>query len=119
MSHQGYDAAQLSSIYAVTIYTIYDWIKKWKKDGIEGIKTKSGQGRKPKLSVTNENHIKVVEAVAKEAAEKGVNMVDKVIEKLNIENGLSNRTLQRFLQKKTSLLRGYVENLQSHQKKMN
>ena len=42
LSHQGYDAAQLSSIYAVTIYTIYDWIKKWKKDGIEGIKTKSG-----------------------------------------------------------------------------
>ena len=51
----------------------------------------------------------MVENVVKNAAEKGVNMKDEIIEKLDLKKGFSERTLRRFLQKKTILTRDFVD----------
>ena len=65
-----------------------------------GLITKPGQGRKPNISIDNKEHVKVLEKAAKNAAEKGTNMLEEVVDKLEIKQGISQRTLRRALKKK-------------------
>ncbi len=109
LSNQGHEVSELSKIFSVRKNTIYIWLRAWKKHGIIGIITKPGQGRHPILSVTNKKHIKVIEDAAKKAAEKGINMSDEIKEKLELKEGFSNRTLRRFLKKKTMPTKGFVD----------
>lgn len=108
LNNENYNSESLAEIFSVRKDTIYTWIKNWKNHGILGLITKSGQGRKPILSIENETHVKVVETAVKNAAVKGVNMKDEIIEKLGLENEFSDRTLHRFLQKKTMGTRDFV-----------
>ncbi len=115
LSHKGKKIEELSEIFSVSKNTAYTWVKNWKKYGIIGLITKPGQGRKPTLSINNEKHIEVVETAVRNAAEKGVNMKDEIIEKLAMKDGFSNRTLRRFLQKKTTPTRDFVSSVKKHQ----
>lgn len=99
----GYEIQDLCLLFSVTRQTISTWFDDWEKGGIEGLKNKSGQGRKPKLSINNDEHGKIIETAAKNAAETGTNMLNEVTEKLNLEEGLSQSTLRRFLKKKVCL----------------
>ena len=108
LSHQKIDVNRLSVIFSVTTTTIYTWLRNWKKDGILGLITQSGQGRKPILSIDNKEHVKVVEKAVKNAAEKGVDMIDEIQKELELEDGFSKDTLRRFLKKKTTVSRDFV-----------
>ena len=107
LSNDNHNSEVLAQIFSVGKNTIYTWIRNWKRHGIIGLITKPGQGRKPTLSLNNEEHVKVVENAVKNAAERGVNMKEEIIEKLGLENEFSDRTLHRFLQKKTMLTRDF------------
>ena len=109
LSYQKMDVPTLATTLSVTTSTIYTWIREWKKHGIIGLITQPGQGRKPKLSIDNKEHIKVVEKAVKNAAEKGINMKDEIEQELEIEGGISNRTLRRFLKKKITPTRDFVD----------
>lgn len=100
MSHQGHDVKELSKMFSVRTRTIYTWLNNWRKIGIMGLITKPGQGRKPNISIDNKEHVKVLEKAAKNAAEKGTNMLEEVVDKLEIKQGISQRTLRRALKKK-------------------
>lgn len=120
LSNEGYNVEELVKIFSVSKNSIYTWIKKWKNQGVTGLITKPGQGRKPTLSIENETHVKVVEIAIKNAAERGVNMKEEIIEKLvpiaiGIENEFSDRTLHRFLQKKSMLTRDFVNTAKNDQ----
>lgn len=115
LSNEDYNTEELVKVFSVSKNTIYTWIKKWKNQGITGLITKPGQGRKPTLSLDNETHIKVVETAVKNAAVKGVNMKEEIIEKLGLENEFSDRTLHRFLQKKTMRTKGFVDTVKNDQ----
>lgn len=82
LSNEDYNSEELVKVFSVSQNTIYTWIKKWKNQGITGLITKLGQGRKPTLSIDNEEHVKVIESAVKNAAENGVNMKEEIIEKL-------------------------------------
>ena len=103
LSFLGFEIKDLMVLFDVSKNTISTWFNSWENGGIEALKNKQGQGRKPKISITNKEHVKVVEIAAKNAAEKGVNMLDEVIENLDIKEGLSQDTLNRFLKKKVCL----------------
>lgn len=109
MSNKGQDAKEISTLLSVNKRTVYVWLNNWQKHGIIGLITQPGQGRPPILNVTNENHVKVIKKVAEEAAKKGINMKEKVEEELNLNRPFSQRTLRRFLQKKTMLTNGFVD----------
>lgn len=53
LRYLGYSNKQASKIYGISTVTGNSWYKTWQNDGYEGLKRKSGQGRKKKL--TNEN----------------------------------------------------------------
>ena len=115
LSNVDYNVEELVKIFSVSKNSIYTWIKNWKNHGILGLITKAGQGRKPTLSIENETHVKVVEIAVKNAAEKGVNMKEEIIEKLGLENEFSDRTLHRFLQKKTMRTKDFVDTVKNDQ----
>ena len=108
LSFSGFEIKDLAILFDVSKNTISTWLNSWENEGIKGLKNKSGQGRKPKISIHNKEQVKVVETAAKNAAEKGTNMLDEVVENLDIEGVLSQDTLNRFLKKKSMLGRGYV-----------
>lgn len=109
LSHASYDVSALSELFSVSAKTIYQWLKNWKKHGIIGLITKPGQGRKPKLSLDNEEHVKIVEKAVKDAAENGTNMKAQIIEKLDIKEPFSDRTLRRFLKKRLMPTKDFVD----------
>lgn len=47
----GFDSEQVAKFTTMTYVSINSWTKRYKEDGIEGLKTKSGRGRKVLLSV--------------------------------------------------------------------
>lgn len=108
LSHLGFEIKDLAVLFGVRQNTIRSWFDSWEKDGIFGLQNKPGQGRKPKLSIDNQAQNEVVEKAAKNAAERGTNMLDEVEDKLDIKGGLSQATLNRFLKKKSMLGRDYV-----------
>ena len=115
LSNEDYNSEDLAKIFSVSKNTIYTWLKKWRNQGITGLITQPGQGRKPTLSIDNETHVKVVETAVKNAAEKGINMKEEIIEKLELKDEFSDRTLRRFLQKKTMFTRDFVDTAKKHQ----
>ena len=49
LSNQGYEVKQIAVIFSVIPLTVYHWFTAWEKQGLVGLLTKPGQGRKPIL----------------------------------------------------------------------
>lgn len=108
LSFLGFEIKDLAFLFSVGKNTISIWFNSWEKEGFEGLKNTPGQGRKPKISIDNKEQVIVVEMAAKNAANHGTNMLDEVVEKLDLEQGPSQSTLNRFLKKKSMLGKGFV-----------
>jgi len=80
--------------------SIRAWFRKWKKEGIEGLKDKPKPGRTRKLDINNEEHVQVVKRTAKAVVEKGEDLHAKIEEELSVK--VSSRTLRRFLKNLTT-----------------
>lgn len=99
LSHQGHSAKQLSQIFKVSLLTIYNWFNRWELNGIAGLMNSPGQGRKVKLSLDNEQHVKVLEELA-EANYQDVERIRVELEK-KFQLVLSKDTVKRYLKKIT------------------
>lgn len=108
LSFSGKTADEISVLYNVLTKSVYSWFDRWEEDGILGLKNKSGQGRKSKISIDNKEHSDIIETAAKNAIETGANIRDEIIEKIQPEGGISQRTVRRVMRKKTSVGRGFV-----------
>lgn len=108
LSFSGKTAQEISEIFSVHLQSIYTWFNRWNNHGISGLKNASGQGRKPKISIDNQEHSDIIDAAAKNAIETGTNIRDEIIEKINPKGGLSQRTMRRIMRKKTIVGRGFV-----------
>jgi len=102
LSNKGYTITEIIEILSVSRGSVSTWISAWEKHGLEGLKTKPGQGRKPLLSMDNKDHIKAVEKAVKKSQEKGVNLLAEVDAQLGLNEGLSMRMLRAFLKKTVS-----------------
>lgn len=59
LSDEGWAVKQIASLHQTRTRTIYTWYDRWEKMGV-GLLILSGRGLKPKLSITNEDLVKVV-----------------------------------------------------------
>lgn len=100
LSTQQYTVKDLANLFGVSINTIYDWFNRWEASGIEGLQLKSGRGRKRKLNIEDENHVKVVKKLVENDPQQLNRVVDQVKVELDIE--ISKKTLKRFLKKPTT-----------------
>ncbi len=99
LSNKSFTTNEIATILEVTKSSIYNWFSAWRTDGIEGLKTKSGQGRKPVLSTDNSDHVEGVKKAVKKVAQEGGNLLNEIQTELELEDGLTKKMLSLFLQK--------------------
>ena len=92
--NNGKDIKEVADVFEVTERSIYNWMKKFKNEGIESISRKSGAGRKPILDES-------AKAIIKEEISKYPHQPKKAysmsVERLSLK--MSYKTFKRFLKK--------------------
>ncbi len=93
MKSEGKSAPQIAEMLEVTVPTVYAWVKRYEENGIKGLETRPGQGRKPIMDCSDE------EAVRK-AIEEDRQSVSKAREAWQNATGkeASDITFKRFLE---------------------
>jgi len=92
LKSQGKAASEIADFLNVSIPSIYNWINRYEGDGIKGLETKPGRGRKPIIDSTDEE-------VIRKAIEEDRQSVSKAREAWQNATGkeASDATLKRFL----------------------
>ena len=101
LSHQGHTIPQLTELFKVHRVTIYEWFNLWKSGGIEALHKKPGQGRRPKLSPTNPQHVERAQALVENERQNLKVVVAQLSTELDIE--MHPDTLKRFLKNLATL----------------
>ena len=86
---------ELLEFLKVTRVTIYNWFNRYEKEGLTGLKVRSGRGRKRKLDVNNADHVASVKAGLK----KENRSIKQLREELESKYGttIGDTTLRDFL----------------------
>ena len=92
LKSQGKSANEIASILDVSIPSVFNWIKRYGDEGINGLKTRTGRGRKPIIDSSDEE-------IIRKAIEEDRQNVSKAREAWQNATGkkASNATLKRFL----------------------
>jgi len=90
---QGKTSGEIAEIFGTTIQPINRWCNRYLASGIEGLKTKPGQGRKRILD--KEKDLSIIKARVQQDRQKLKNAKDILEEEL--DKSFSLKTLQRFL----------------------
>jgi transposase len=76
---------------------VNNWLSRYEEEGIEGLKTRAGRGRKPKLSTQNPLHLQTVKAEIAKHPQSVKTVVARLDEELDL--AMHPDTLKRFLKK--------------------
>ena len=92
LKSQGKSANEIASILDVSIPSVFNWIKRYGDEGINGLKTRTGRGRKPIIDSSDEE-------IIRKAIEEDRQNVSKSREAWQNATGkkASDATLKRFL----------------------
>ena len=99
LSNRRYTIEQIMDFLEVSRGSVSRWFSLWRKSGIEGLKTKPGQGRRAKLNIDNADHVEGVKKAAKQAVKNGENLLEKIQDELELEEPITKRMLALFLEK--------------------
>ena len=58
MKSSGKSSSEIAEIFDVTVPIVYAWIKRYKENGIKGLETRPGQGRKPIMYCSDEEAVR-------------------------------------------------------------
>lgn len=92
LSHRGKSINELAGIFSVTRLTVTNWLDRWERGGLEGIRLESGRGRRRKLAGIGQE---LLEAYVEQHSRNLNAVVALIKEKHAVE--VSKKTLQRFL----------------------
>ena len=92
LKSQGKSANEIASILDVSIPSVFNWIKRYGDEGINGLTTRTGRGRKPIIDSSDEE-------IIRKAIEEDRQSVSKAREAWQNATGkkASDATLKRFL----------------------
>ena len=93
LKNKGLTSQEIADIFGITFQPVNSWCKKYLKHGIEGLKTKPGQGRKTILN-KEDDEVKVKAAIKKER--QRLKLAKEELEK-DLGKTFSVLTLKRFL----------------------
>jgi len=93
LKSEGYTSKEIAKIFQITIQPVNKWVKQYEADGISGLQTKPGQGRKPILN-KEVDEAKVRAAIQKER--QRLKFVKAELEE-ELNKAFSLSTLKRFL----------------------
>lgn len=90
-------SVEVAEILGCCEVVVNNWLKRFVAEGIKGLETRPGRGRRPLLSQQNPEHLKKVAAVIKEHPNSVKTVIANLEEGLGVE--VSPDTLKRFLKK--------------------
>jgi transposase len=96
-SYYGLTVSELMDMFDVDRRSIYNWMNRWAKGGLEALQDKPGRGLKPKLNPANQQHVeKVLQAMTSFPREPR-----QALQLLNhqLAKPISQDTLRRFVKK--------------------
>jgi len=93
LKSQGRSSREIAAILRTNLLSVNQWVQRYEKQGIQGLKTKGGQGRKPILDKVQDEAI--VKAAVK--AERQRLKLAKAELEVALDKEFSVRTLKRFL----------------------
>lgn len=89
---EGYTSKEIGSIVGCCEVSVNSWIKRFETEGIAGLSTKEGRGRKPILSAA---HLSMVKAAVEQERQR-LSQAQLLVEQSSGKT-MSKRTLSRFL----------------------
>ena len=95
LSAQGRSIPELKEFFEVSHLSIYNWFNRFESEGIDGLKIRSGRGRKRKLDIDSKDHITLVK--------KGLSKENRSVQQLrqdlanNHQIEVCDSTLRNFL----------------------
>lgn len=95
MSHEGWQCSAIADFFDVTLVTVYKWLDRWDKGGLENLADKDGRGRKPILDLSQNAHVELVTNAIEESPSNSKKALAQIEEELDIS--MSTKTLKRFL----------------------
>ena len=95
LSAQGWSIAQLMEFFDVTRVSITKWFDRYETEGLEGLKTRPGRGRKRKLDIDNAEQVKLVKTSLKQENRNLKQLRQKLESKYGTTIGET--TVRRFL----------------------
>ena len=95
LSHEGWECSELAAHFEASLVTVYSWLDRWEKGGIDAMSDKKGRGRKPLLDPSKSRHVEIVI----DAVDESPSNINKALSKVKKELGtaMSKKTLKRFL----------------------
>lgn len=95
LSAQGKSVPEIKALLKVTHQSIYSWFNRWESQGIQGLKIRSGRGRKRKLDIDNTDHQQVVKQALKKENRSAKQLRQAIESKLG--QSISDSTMRNFL----------------------
>lgn len=93
LKSQGRTSEEIAQIFGTTIQPVNSWVKRYQKQGIEGLRTKPGRGR-PAIFDSQADEAKVKAVIKKERQRL---KIAKQILQTELDKEFSLKTLKRFL----------------------
>jgi transposase len=90
-------ALEVGEILGCCEIVINNWLRRYEEEGIKGLETRPGRGRKPKLSTQNPLHLQTVKAEIAKHPQSVKTVVARLDEELDL--AMHPDTLKRFLKK--------------------
>ncbi len=89
--HQGHKPEEIAKMQAISIPTVYGWLKRWQQDGIEGLANKPKSGRPAKANDAYSQAVaRVLEQEPKELGyDFAIWTVDRLRQHLEKETGIA------------------------------
>ena len=97
LNRSGLPIRQIAFYLGVNHNSLGKWIKAWEKVGIVGLNRKTGQGRKPILSVSNSRQVGILDKAVNKHSQNVKAIQAELIQAL--DKPLSIDTVKRFLKK--------------------
>jgi transposase len=88
---------EVANVLGCCEIVVNNWLSRYEAEGIKGLKTRPGRGRKPKLSTQNPLHLQTVKAEIAKHPQSVKTVVAKLEEELDL--AMHPDTLKRFLKK--------------------
>jgi transposase len=88
---------EVGNILGCCEIVVNNWLTRYQAEGLKGLETRAGRGRKPKLSTQNPLHLQTVKAEIAKHPQSVKTVVAKLEEELDV--AMHPDTMKRFLKK--------------------
>lgn len=99
LKSEGRTSKDISKVTGTVEASVNHWLNRFELEGIEGLSTRAGRGRKPILDNSGEEAVKICETVKQER--QRLSQAREILEK-ELEKNFSLKTLKRFLKSITA-----------------